>query len=218
MLNPRRIEILRELGHGRVVTAPSLSGRFGVTTKTIRRDIASLVGLGAPVRTHLGRNGGWELADAPPPEPGSIRIVTPVGQFHRLTGVEGVRALVRSVVDRDTVRVDVVAADSTIAARAVALLPTPVRVEWPDDGSTLLAEVGRTLIGWYGADESPSGVGSHERVDGPSGPRPDVAEEGPAHVAEVPATGRPRHPPPVRTRIAELPSPERFDRPPVRTA
>lgn len=199
MLTRRRLGILHELGHGRVVTAPALSERFGVTTKTIRRDIAELVALGAPVETRLGRHGGWTLTEPPAPDEGAIRVVVPADELPRLLRIEGVRTLVYAAVGHDHVRAEVAAADTDDAARAVAMLPVPVTVEWPQEAAARIAEVGRSVARWYG--------GSGPTVAAPGGCLGRDAVGGTTSAGPIgPPDGRGS----VRDRLGELPSPRRL--------
>lgn len=46
---------------GRIWSGPELADRFGVTVRTIRRDVDRLRQLGYPVVTHAGASGGYQL-------------------------------------------------------------------------------------------------------------------------------------------------------------
>jgi predicted DNA-binding transcriptional regulator YafY len=59
----RLIEIVVVLLNRRAVTARELAGRFGVSTRTIYRDVDTLSSAGVPVYTDRGRGGGISLLE-----------------------------------------------------------------------------------------------------------------------------------------------------------
>ena len=59
----RLIEIITILLNGRTVTAKELADRFGVSTRTIYRDVDVLSSAGIPVYTDQGKGGGISLLD-----------------------------------------------------------------------------------------------------------------------------------------------------------
>ena len=56
------MDMLLLLRDGRVVSATELAARFGISKRTVYRDLEMLSGLGAPVATEMGRSGGARLA------------------------------------------------------------------------------------------------------------------------------------------------------------
>ena len=62
----RSFEVLRQLQRRGFVSSERLAADLGVTTRTIRRDVARLRDLGYPIDTRLGLDGGYSLA------PGSV--------------------------------------------------------------------------------------------------------------------------------------------------
>ncbi|MCQ1949460.1 WYL domain-containing protein [Arthrobacter sp. zg-Y859] len=62
----RSFEVLRKLQRKGFVAGGTLAFDFGVTTRTIRRDVARLRDLGYPIDTRLGIDGGYSL------EPGTV--------------------------------------------------------------------------------------------------------------------------------------------------
>lgn len=189
MLSGRVIDVLAELGRAHIVTAPSLAHRLGVTEKTIRRDVAQLISAGVPIVVRLGRNGGWFLAEPPAPGPDAMRLVTPAAQLDRLT-IPGIRWSVLAAVGAGRVRVEVGGPSLSAVAWAVALLPMPVELEWPDTASAMLASVGRDVLQRYGPASDAAAT-------------PVATDRSPMRRARsVPAR-------PVRQRIHELPTPDR---------
>lgn len=59
----RVLAILLMLRAGKTVSATELAGHFGVSVRTIYRDIDSLSALGVPVYTEMGRSGGFGLME-----------------------------------------------------------------------------------------------------------------------------------------------------------
>ncbi|WP_107942425.1 helix-turn-helix transcriptional regulator [Metasolibacillus fluoroglycofenilyticus] len=59
----RMFAIVVFLLHKRIVTADELAERLEVSKRTIYRDIDSLCAAGIPIVSHLGKNGGFTLAD-----------------------------------------------------------------------------------------------------------------------------------------------------------
>lgn len=59
----RVLSILRLLQHSRSYTLTELASRFGVTTRTIRRDLAALEEVGYGIRCDYDDDGrgGWSL-------------------------------------------------------------------------------------------------------------------------------------------------------------
>ncbi|MGW6914667.1 helix-turn-helix transcriptional regulator [Kitasatospora sp. NPDC054939] len=45
----------------RPLTVAALAARFGVSTRTVQRDLQALMATGVPVRTSCGRGGGWSI-------------------------------------------------------------------------------------------------------------------------------------------------------------
>ncbi|MCQ1985366.1 YafY family protein [Arthrobacter sp. zg-Y844] len=62
----RSFEVLRKLQRRGFVAGETLAFDFGVSTRTIRRDVARLRDLGYPIETRLGIDGGYSL------EPGTV--------------------------------------------------------------------------------------------------------------------------------------------------
>ncbi|NBN64962.1 helix-turn-helix transcriptional regulator [Pannonibacter tanglangensis] len=63
-MNPidRALGILLLLSGGKLVSATTLSDRFGVSLRTIYRDVERLIELGVPVEAERGAEGGYRLA------------------------------------------------------------------------------------------------------------------------------------------------------------
>ncbi|MEO3811847.1 WYL domain-containing protein [Sphaerisporangium sp. B11E5] len=62
------VEELRAISPG-WRSARQLSEGFGVSVRTVERDIAALQRAGVPIRAEPGRRGGYTIADAPAPPP-----------------------------------------------------------------------------------------------------------------------------------------------------
>lgn len=59
----RVLAILMLLRSGKTVSATQLAGRFGVSVRTVYRDIDTLGELGVPLYAEMGRNGGFGLLE-----------------------------------------------------------------------------------------------------------------------------------------------------------
>jgi len=59
----RLLGILLQLSGGETVSAVALAARFGVSLRTIYRDVEALSALGVPVFAHQGRGGGFRLLE-----------------------------------------------------------------------------------------------------------------------------------------------------------
>lgn len=59
----RLVAIVLELQAHRQLTALELSERLGVSERTVRRDLDSLLAAGVPLYSQRGRGGGWALLD-----------------------------------------------------------------------------------------------------------------------------------------------------------
>lgn len=57
----RVLSLLQLLRQGRPVSASVLARRFGVSVRTVYRDLEALAGLGLPVEPEMGRRGGFRL-------------------------------------------------------------------------------------------------------------------------------------------------------------
>jgi predicted DNA-binding transcriptional regulator YafY len=111
----RALEILMLMGAGRVVAAPELARRFGVSIRTIYRDMDALTAAGVPLQTMRGAGGGYRLEDG---------FFLPPVAFRREEAV----ALILCMALARSLRVTPLAADlDAAAAKLVAALPQRLR-------------------------------------------------------------------------------------------
>jgi predicted DNA-binding transcriptional regulator YafY len=91
MKSERLLSLMILLANHESVTAPGLARRFGVSVRTIYRDIAALSASGVPVITETGRSGGISLIK-------EFRIdrnvVKPTELGHVLSGLQGLATAV----------------------------------------------------------------------------------------------------------------------------
>src|SRR5712691_7822954 len=65
----RHIVIVHVLRSRQWVSSTSLANRFGVSQRTIYRDIEELIGAGIPIEAVAGREGGYRLNSESPVDP-----------------------------------------------------------------------------------------------------------------------------------------------------
>src|SRR5947207_13342477 len=76
----RHIAIVHLLRSRQWVASASLAHRFGVSQRTIYRDIEELIGAGIPIRAVAGREGGDRLSPESPVAP----LILAADDVHRL--------------------------------------------------------------------------------------------------------------------------------------
>lgn len=143
----RALEILMLMGAGRLVAAPELAQRFGVSVRTIYRDMDALTAAGVPLQTMRGAGGGYRLEEG---------FFLPPVAFRREEAV----ALILCMALARSLRVTPLATDLDAAAsKLVAALPQRLR--------PLLAEA-RRVIGFERAADD---------IFHPEPPSPPAADE-----------------------------------------
>ena len=93
-MNPidRALGILLLLSSGKLVTATTLSDRFGVSLRTIYRDVERLISLGVPVEAERGAEGGYRLSGAYHQPPVALTRKETAALLVALAFVRGIRA------------------------------------------------------------------------------------------------------------------------------